>query len=62
MSKKRRMFDIDIPEDDAPAPALETKSRSPMAAAISENAEALKTRRDAETQIRGKRPERKTHP
>lgn len=52
MSKKRRMFDIDMPQDEA-AP-LETKSasRSPMAAAISENAEALKARRTAEDAIR----------
>jgi len=60
MSKKRRIFDIDMPEDEAgtfPAgkvPELETKSlrRGPMATAIGENAEALKERRQIEAQIR----------
>lgn len=56
--KKRRVFDIDLPEEegtfpagkiDAPAPAAR---RSPMAAAISENAEALRDRRAVEEQIR----------
>lgn len=58
MSKKRRVFDIDMPEDE-PAP-LETKSafglgsrrRGPMASAISENADSLKNRQAAELQIR----------
>jgi len=68
MSKKRRVFDIDMPEDEIfPAgkipedePALETKSafgvgsrrRGPMASAITENAESLKQRQAAEQQIR----------
>jgi len=56
--KKRRVFDIDLPEeeeafpagkDEAPSPAAR---RSPMAAAISENAEALRDRRAVEEQIR----------
>ncbi len=58
MSKKRRVFDIDMPEDE-PAP-LETKSafgggsrrRGPMASAISENADSLKERQAVELQIR----------
>ena len=68
MSKKRRVFDIDMPEDEsftsqeatAGQAAPETKSvqgvgskrRGPMASAISENAESLKERQAAEQQIR----------
>ena len=65
MNKKRRVFDIDMPEDEIiPAgkvpDALETKSafdvgsrrRGPMASAISENAESLKERQAAEQRIR----------
>jgi len=60
MSKKRRVFDIDMPDErdeTFPAgkvPALETKSlrRGPMATAIGENAEALKERRQIEAEIR----------
>lgn len=57
MTKKRRMFDIDLPEDDGPA-APEVKSageglrRGPMATAIGENAEALRQRQAAESAIR----------
>ncbi len=56
MSKKRRVFDIDMPEDDQ-AP-LETtsgfgeKRRGPMASAITENADSLKDRQAVEQQIR----------
>ncbi|MDT8853580.1 ParB N-terminal domain-containing protein [Paracoccaceae bacterium Fryx2] len=55
MTKKRRMFDVDLPED--PMPELETKSmggfrRGPMATAIGENAEALRHRQDQEAGIR----------
>ncbi|MFC7704787.1 ParB/RepB/Spo0J family partition protein [Plastorhodobacter daqingensis] len=55
---KRRIFDIDFPETDAPAGAavpagteLEHR-RGPMAAAIVENAEALRERQAAEAAIR----------
>jgi ParB family transcriptional regulator, chromosome partitioning protein len=56
MSKKRRVFDIDMPEEEPTA--LETKSmsgvvrRGPMASAISENADSLKERQAKELQIR----------
>jgi len=75
MSRKRRIFDIDMPEDEAPAPApakppapaagpapeprissLDPDNprarRGPMASAVRENAEALKTRAAAEAAIR----------
>ena len=68
MSKKRRVFDIDMPEDETvptgkvenDTPELETKSmfglkpkrRGPMASAITENADSLKERQAAEEQIR----------
>jgi len=56
MSKKRRVFDIDMPDEEQ-AP-LETKSafgekrRGPMASAITENADSLKDRQAVEQQIR----------
>lgn len=60
--KKRRTFDIDLPEEEetfpagktpAPeAPREESSRRSPMAAAIGENAEALRERRAIEDAIR----------
>jgi len=58
MSKKRRVFDIDMPEDEQTP--LETKSafgvgsrrRGPMASAITENAGSLKDRQAIEQQIR----------
>ena len=56
MTKKRRMFDIDLPEDEMPE--LETKSmgaglrRGPMATAIGENAESLRQRQEQEADIR----------
>lgn len=58
MSKRRRMFDIEVPtEASAEAPALETKSafpprRGPMASAVRENAEAVRARADAEAAAR----------
>lgn len=55
MTRKRRMFDIELPEDDAPtpeAPAPAAQRRGPMASAISENAEALQARRSAAEAIR----------
>ncbi|MGR3466790.1 MAG: ParB/RepB/Spo0J family partition protein [Shimia sp.] len=59
MSRKRRTFDIDLP-DELPEPraaeAPETKSaaprRGPMASAIAENAEALQARKSAAEAIR----------
>lgn len=56
MTKKRRIFDIDLPEDDAPAPPMPSAKseprRGPMAAAISETAQSLSTRAEAEAAIR----------
>ena len=58
MTKKRRMFDVDLPEVDAPLPDdLEIKSmggarRGPMATAIGENADALRRRALMESDIR----------
>lgn len=50
--KKRRTFDIDLPVD-APAPDVTSPSRrSPMAAAITENADSLRERRALEETIR----------
>lgn len=58
MSRKKRMFDIAMPDDSAvaaPQADLETdvgKRRGPMASAISENAGALTERASAEAKIR----------
>ena len=55
MTRKRRMFDIELPEDDAPTPevpAPAAQRRGPMASAISKNAEALQARRSAAEAIR----------
>ncbi|SLN61920.1 ParB/RepB/Spo0J family partition protein [Pseudooctadecabacter jejudonensis] len=57
MSRKRRVFDINLPDEDVTPPDLETKSaipsrRGPMASAISENAEALQARKSAADAIR----------
>lgn len=57
MTKKRRMFDIDLPEEDAPevevrSPAGASLRRGPMATAIGENAESLRQRQEAEAAIR----------
>lgn len=64
MSKKRRVFDIDMPVDDTPAAdtpaadtaAPETKSitprRGPMATAIGENSRSLRERQTQEAAIR----------
>lgn len=59
MTRKRRGFDIEMP-DEVPTSAKETTTtgveaptrRGPMASAINENAEALKARRAAEVAIR----------
>lgn len=56
MSKKRRVFDIDLPDEieaEGPPPAAEAPARrGPMASAISENAEALRARKTATEAIR----------
>ena len=56
MTKKRRMFDVDLPSEEIPTD-LETKSagglrRGPMATAIGENADALRHRAMVEADIR----------
>lgn len=54
MSKKRRIFDIDLPEDEPTAPAAPAPEprRGPMASAVRETAESLTSRADMEAQIR----------
>lgn len=52
MSRKRRMFDIDVSEDDTPLEAPATLRRGPMATAIGENADALRQRASVEADIR----------
>lgn len=58
MSRKRRMFDIEMPEEPATVePRVSSldpgaKRRGPMASAISENAGALNARAEAEAKIR----------
>lgn len=57
MSRKKRMFDIEMP-DDTPAPEVPAETggalrrRGPMASAIAENAGALSQRAEAEARIR----------
>lgn len=65
MSRKKRLFDIDMPDTvvegpDAPAtppPAEPSKRRGPMASAIAENADALQQRRAAAEAIRAENDE-----
>lgn len=54
MSRKRRVFDIAMPEDETVAiePKAPNGRRGPMASAISENAEALQVRKSAAEAIR----------
>ena len=61
MSRKRRMFDIEMPDEAEANPAAETpgsepvspaERRGPMASAVRENAEALRVRAEAERAIR----------
>ncbi len=57
MSRKRRMFDIELPEDEAPqtVPAgkvSDNQRRGPMATAISETAESSRDRARIEAEIR----------
>lgn len=52
MSRKKRIFDIDMPDDPAPVPSVEAARRGPMASAIAENAEALASRQTTEQAIR----------
>ena len=70
MSRKRRMFDIDLPDDPVPETSvvsgipdeIETKSklprrRGPMAAAIGETGDALRHRNRIEAEIRAENDE-----
>lgn len=54
MSRKKRIFDIEMPDEPIAEPAVETAParRGPMASAIAENAEALATRQSAAQAIR----------
>ncbi|MBU2994081.1 ParB/RepB/Spo0J family partition protein [Octadecabacter sp. B2R22] len=55
MSRKRRVFDIDLPDDadvDPQSPKENPTRRGPMASAISENADALRARKQAADAIR----------
>lgn len=59
MSRKRRIFDINVPDDavDSPEPSIKSldekpAKRGPMASAIAENAEALNARKSAAEAIR----------
>lgn len=54
MTKKRRIFDIDLPEEDAAPPAVSVGGlrRGPMATAIGENADSLRQRESTEAAIR----------
>lgn len=55
MSRKRRIFDIELPEAEEPAPIDADEGverRGPMASAVRENAEALRERRMVEDRIR----------
>ena len=49
---KRRIFDIEFPEGDLPTTGERETRRGPMAAAISENADALAERQETEARIR----------
>ena len=51
MTKKRRIFDVDLPEDDTPLPEAQSR-RGPMATAISETADASRQRAEVEAAIR----------
>mgnify|MGYP000107713768 CR=1 FL=1 len=54
MTKKRRIFDIDLPDEDVPAPVVASSGlrRGPMATAIGENADSLRQREQTEAAIR----------
>ncbi|MEJ1998174.1 MAG: hypothetical protein P8X76_08485 [Maritimibacter sp.] len=53
MTRKKRMFDIDMPDEAVEvATAPVTQRRGPMASAIAENAEALQERKSAAEAIR----------
>jgi ParB family chromosome partitioning protein len=56
MSRKRRMFDIDIPDEMPPEPAAPAAAseprRGPMASAVRENADSLRSRAETEARIR----------
>jgi len=56
MTKKRRMFDIDLPEGEVETPApVEPQRRGPMATAITETGEASRQRAEVEAAIRVER-------
>lgn len=53
MTKKRRMFDIDLPDGEVETPApTEPQRRGPMATAITETGEATRQRAEVEAAIR----------
>jgi ParB family chromosome partitioning protein len=53
MTKKRRMFDVDLPEVEVETPApVEPQRRGPMATAITETGEASRQRAEVEAAIR----------
>ncbi|MFN3613772.1 MAG: ParB/RepB/Spo0J family partition protein [Rubrimonas sp.] len=56
MTRKRRMFDIDIPDEMPPEPAASAAAseprRGPMASAVRENADSLRSRAETEARIR----------
>lgn len=54
MTRKRRMFDIEMPEDPVPVDAAPPGDgrRGPMASAVRENAESLRQRAEVEQRIR----------
>ena len=55
MTKKRRMFDVELPEEPAPAESLASSPsarRGPMATAIGETADTLRQRAAVESAIR----------
>lgn len=52
MTRKKRMFDIEMPAEDIPSPSATPQRRGPMASAIAENAEALQQRQSAAQAIR----------
>jgi ParB family chromosome partitioning protein len=52
MSRKRRMFDIEVPDEPSLAAPPAEPRRGPMASAVRENAEALREREALEARIR----------
>lgn len=52
MTRKKRVFDIEMPEEPVTPTTQKTQRRGPMASAIAENAEALQERKSATQAIR----------